>query len=379
MVVTKRYYFGLDELRAGLMLIGVFWHAVSIIAPHGSFVYNSPQHESAFIYSLIYPEHIFRMEAFFLVSGFLSAMVLSRKDKSTFLDARIKRVLIPLLLGCFGVNLLLQIAGTGLQLKDFSWRTFDLWRMVMHGWFLITLFMCALIDLALPSGAAQRAGRKTVISVLLIGTVGYVLLNFWKYNILSFLPFTEKNFTGIFTLGFFISLKDNLYNFLVLNTLQFWPFYFFGTMLYAHQDFLNRLSWRNIGGILVVGVICGLAEYLHSHQIVRIFHGPYQLGALWYRINHILAAGGIAFALFMVFFRSPRKGNKVVQYLIHSAIVIYLVHHPVVILMGWWLDSPVLSPAAYYILLVSITLVISYATYEIIRRVKWLRFAFGLK
>lgn len=50
MVVTKRYYFGLDELRAGLMLIGVFWHAVSIIAPHGSFVYNSPQQELSLIH-----------------------------------------------------------------------------------------------------------------------------------------------------------------------------------------------------------------------------------------------------------------------------------------------------------------------------------------
>ncbi|SUO98077.1 acyltransferase family protein [Suttonella indologenes] len=64
------------------------------------------------------------METFFLVSGFLACMIRSRKGKKVFFQARIKRVLLPLLLGCFGGNLLLQIFGA--YYMDFAWKNFDL-------------------------------------------------------------------------------------------------------------------------------------------------------------------------------------------------------------------------------------------------------------
>lgn len=82
--VDKTYYYGLDMLRAVLMIIGVFWHAVAVLSPQASFVYDSKIHESFPLFALIYPEHIFRMEGFFLVSGFLSLMVRERKGKVEF-------------------------------------------------------------------------------------------------------------------------------------------------------------------------------------------------------------------------------------------------------------------------------------------------------
>ena len=168
---SGRYYYGLDGLRGILMLVGVLWHTVGIVSPLLTFVYDSPHHKSLALYALVYPEHLFRMEAFFLVSGFLSQMVLMRKGKSAFWRARIKRVLVPLLLGCFGVNLLLQIFGS--LYMGYLWSNFDMWRWVMHGWFLITLLMCALIDMALPREAmalvqdgirAARVGARRLAS-----------------------------------------------------------------------------------------------------------------------------------------------------------------------------------------------------------------------
>ena len=76
-----RYFHGLDELRAALMLIGVFWHAAAVLSPFAAFVYASPYHQSMPLYATIYPEHLFRMEAFFLVSGFIWDMKNSRHEK----------------------------------------------------------------------------------------------------------------------------------------------------------------------------------------------------------------------------------------------------------------------------------------------------------
>lgn len=376
-----QYFYGLDELRAGLMLIGVFWHAVSVISPHHSFVYPSAYHQSTGIYASIYPEHIFRMEAFFLVSGFLSRMVLTRRDKSQFFSARVKRVLLPLLLGCFGVNLLLQIFGAQFMPK-FQWLRFDLWRLVMHGWFLITLFMCALVDMALPKDVVARTRALGWVFIVLLATVGYVAISYWRYDILAFFGAGSPAKSGLFSLNMFVSMPENLFNFLLLNTVQFWPFYFAGAALYHYREHLAWLPRHYAYYALALGVLAGIAEMLHSFQVVKVFYGPYQLGALWYRVNHVVAAGGIAFALFFYFFHSPRQGGRLVSYLINSAIVIYLVHHPLVIIFAWGYDrlfAGSISSLTYYALLVVTVLALSYLAYEGIRRQSWARMAFGLK
>lgn len=357
---NKRYFYGLDELRAALMLVGVFWHVVSIVAPFGAFVYDSKIHESFALYALIYPEHIFRMEAFFLVSGFLSRMVIMRKSKALFFEARVKRVLIPLLFGCFGVNFLLQLFGS--QFMNFSWERFDMWRWVMHGWFLITLFMCALIDLLLPKEVFMRVGMWSLVLVFVIGSVGYTQINYWNGQ----------------SWHFFGPVAGNLFNFFVLNTIQFFPFYFLGSWLYCQQNRLDSLGKKTLFWALMIGLFAGVLEYVHSLKLVDVF-GKYPWSALLYRVNHMIAAGGIAVFLFLLFYRTKRKGNKIINYLMTSAIVIYLVHHPLVIILGWALDYPALSNLAYYGLVVIITLALSYLAYEGIRRVQWLRFAFGLK
>ncbi|PIE40555.1 MAG: hypothetical protein CSA51_00130, partial [Gammaproteobacteria bacterium] len=196
----KTYYHGLDMLRAGLMIIGVFWHAVSVVSPLSHFVYDSKIHESFALLAMIYPEHIFRMEAFFLVSGFLALMVRERKGKRLFFQARLQRVLLPLLLGCFGANLLLQIFGS--QWMGYRWAHFDMWRWVMHGWFLITLFMCACIDMLLPTHLYRKTGWLGVVLIFTIATFGYTAMLYWNAH----------------SWHFYGPVQGNLFNFFLLNT-----------------------------------------------------------------------------------------------------------------------------------------------------------------
>lgn len=342
------------------MLIGVFWHAVSVIAPHGHFVYASSIHQSPWLYRLIYPEHIFRMEAFFLVSGFLAQMILSRKGKSEFMRARIKRVLMPLLLGCLGVNLMLQIFGV--QFMGYRWADFDLWRWVMHGWFLITLLMCAGIDCLLPLQAYRRITIISAILVVSISWLGYVALV--KYN------------ADYWHLG---GNGATAFNFFILHTVQYYGFYCFGAWLYHHQAWLMGLRQSLWGMIIGVAVLSASINYLGAMGIYRLFDGGRLLDFILYRANAIISALSIALLLFYAFYRHSGEASKTVRYLMHSAIVIYLVHHPLVIIFAWAFDTPALTNAAYYLLLVSATFAASYGLYEGIKRIAWLRFAFGLK
>lgn len=357
---SARYYHGLDSLRAILMLVGVSWHAVSIVSPFSHFVYSSAAHKSFALYALIYPEHLFRMEAFFLVSGFLSQMVLVRKGKDAFWRARVKRVLVPLVLGCFGVNLALQVFGS--VFMDYRWANFDMWRWVMHGWFLITLLMCALIDLALPREAMARTRWLGMALIVTIAWIGYVALNYWNSEYWHFWD----------------PIKGNLFNFFVLNTVQFWPCYAVGALLYHHRAFLDSISARLLGLIGLLAATCAMVLYLSA---IKVFVQPF--GQAWwsflaFRAMHLVCAIGIAFVLFVWCYRMRRENGKVIRYLIPSAIVIYLVHHPLVIIFGWALDNPALSNGAYFMAVTTATVAASFACYEVIRRIPALRFAFGL-
>ena len=97
MIARKEYYYGLDQLRALLMLIGVLTHAASIISPFYQWNYHSERYQDALIHNIVHITHFFRVEAFFLIAGFFSAMVLERKGKRYFLKGRYLRVLMPLI------------------------------------------------------------------------------------------------------------------------------------------------------------------------------------------------------------------------------------------------------------------------------------------
>ena len=356
---APRYFHGLDELRAALMLIGVFWHAAAVLSPFAAFVYASPYHQSMALYASIYPEHLFRMEAFFMVSGFLAQMTLARKDKQVFWRARLKRVLVPLLLGCLGVNFVLQVFGS--IFMDYQWAHYDLWRWVMHGWFLICLMVFATIDMLLPRGVFARMGLLPCLLVVTIGWLGYAALIYWNGE--------------SWNLGGDIS---TLYNFFVLHGVQYYPFYFAGSLLYFHQDILDKISHRALWGLALLALTTTALTYVNGLHFYEPFP-PDTEGMILQRLNQMVSSGSIAFLLFWYFYHVQREANRVVRYLINSAIVIYLVHHPLVIMLGWMLDDPGLSNSQFYLLLLTLTFVFSYLCYEGVRRIGWLRITFGLK
>ena len=341
------------------MLIGIFWHAAAVLSPFAAFVYASPYHRSMALYATIYPEHLFRMEAFFLVSGFLSQMTLTRKDKQVFWRARLKRVLVPLLLGCLGVNFVLQVFGS--IFMDYQWAHYDLWRWVMHGWFLICLMVFATIDMLLPRGVFARMGLLPCLLVVTIGWLGYAALIYWNGE--------------SWNLGGDIS---TLYNFFVLHGVQYYPFYFAGSLLYFHQDILDKISHRALWGLALLALTTTALTYVNGLHFYEPFP-PDTEGMILQRLNQMVSSGSIAFLLFWYFYHVQREANRVVRYLINSAIVIYLVHHPLVIMLGWMLDDPGLSNSQFYLLLLTLTFVFSYLCYEGVRRIGWLRITFGLK
>jgi peptidoglycan/LPS O-acetylase OafA/YrhL len=87
----------LDALRAVAMLLGIVLHAALAFFP-AFWVVSDRQQEPGFGI-LVSAIHGFRMPVFFVMSGFFSAMLLSRRGRGALVKHRFHRVLLPLLAG----------------------------------------------------------------------------------------------------------------------------------------------------------------------------------------------------------------------------------------------------------------------------------------
>ncbi|MFK7766891.1 MAG: acyltransferase family protein [Mariniblastus sp.] len=91
----------LDSLRAVAMLLGIVLHAALAFSPIPWTVKDSQQGE--FYYVLFAAIHGFRMPLFFLLSGFFTAMLWRKRGLGGLIQQRLKRILLPLVIGCFTI------------------------------------------------------------------------------------------------------------------------------------------------------------------------------------------------------------------------------------------------------------------------------------
>ncbi|MCM2652735.1 acyltransferase family protein, partial [Serratia marcescens] len=92
---SKQREFFLDSIRAYLMLLGIPFHLSLIYSSHAWAVNSaSPSFSLTVLNDFI---HAFRMQVFFVISGYFSYMLYERYERHQWLKVRLERVAIPLL------------------------------------------------------------------------------------------------------------------------------------------------------------------------------------------------------------------------------------------------------------------------------------------
>ncbi|MBC8369458.1 MAG: acyltransferase family protein [Planctomycetes bacterium] len=91
----------LDALRSFAMLLGIVLHASLAFMPFPWPIQDSQQNTS--IYIIFAAIHGFRMPLFFLLSGFFTAMLWRKRGALFLAQHRVKRIVIPLIIGCFTI------------------------------------------------------------------------------------------------------------------------------------------------------------------------------------------------------------------------------------------------------------------------------------
>src|ERR1035437_4880825 len=94
-------YHGFDALRASMMMLGVYLHAVCAYATMDHiWWYKDAQTGVAWDLQCLFI-HVFRLPMFFVKSGFFAALLVGKRGMGGFWRNRMLRIALPLVLFCY--------------------------------------------------------------------------------------------------------------------------------------------------------------------------------------------------------------------------------------------------------------------------------------
>ena len=327
----------LDALRAFCMLLGILMHAMVSYA-HGCPDYwlIPDNYRNGFFDFLLFIMHAFRMETFFLMSGFFSLLLYQRKGLSQFTQNRIRRIVLPFI-GLFPVMLFLIPLIINAPATKYVFKGLPL----MHLWFLYYLMIFYSIFIMLIKSNEQ--------------TPGLTLKLFEKIDahFLAFLQ-TKKNLLilPLLTLPFLLQMKSYtvdtpLYFKAPIHLLVYYGIFFaFGTLLGRQPTLLNTLV-KNRGfylkmciPLIIFAIFC--TSMLRSISMTTPSLSLSELNFLSFNHPFILIATRILYAIctwFLVFgilgFFTHHfvKENRVIISLSKASYGMYLFHLPVILFL----------------------------------------------
>ena len=349
-------YHALDALRAAMMFLGIYLHAVVAYSPTGGWPYKPAQLTTALDASvgLI---HVFRMSIFYVMAGFFTALLLQRYGLRRAADNRFWRIVVPFVVGWIILfPLVVLLAGIGRRglapTLDFilSGRFLD-YAHPLHLWFLEYLIVLYL--LALVAVAAVRRLLPATVRARLLRLFRAAVQSLWApliFAVPSFLAMLLMKYPWLEDPPSFVPAPRIVIAYAI-------PFAF-GWLLYLYADLLETLSRR--AWLYAAGAAVASVAYLAGFRL------PVDREVAFYlmRILHSVALWLLIFAVTGLFLRYLGRHSALGRYLCDSSYFLYLAHMPVIIAFQLLLRDVPLPPLAKVPLVLAATIAVLLPLYR---------------
>ncbi|MEB8679785.1 glucans biosynthesis protein MdoC [Cronobacter malonaticus] len=368
---TQREFF-LDSIRAWLMLLGIPFHISLIYSTHQWHVNSLTPSVSLTVFNDFI--HAFRMQVFFVISGYFSYMLFLRYPRKRWWKVRVERVGIPMLTAIPLLTLPQFLMLQYVKGRADSWHTLSgydkyntlVWELTSHLWFLLVLVVFTTLGLLIfqwiknvpeekSAALAQRLTLGKLSALFLLFGVGFASLR--RLIFIIYAPI----------------LSDGLFNFVVMQTLFYSPFFILGALAFKHASLKNRFTTFSPGCVL--GSAVAFAAYLLNQR--------YGSGDAWmYETDNVISMLMGLWMVNVVFSLGHRLLNfksARVTYFVNASLFIYLVHHPLTLFFGAYITPHIHSNALGFIAGLVFVIGIAVTLYEVHLRIPLLRFLFSGK
>ena len=360
----------LDAWRATLLLLGVVLHSVSELLS------EMPEGTLKVVYLRLNDFiHTFRMPAFFVLSGFFSAMLLETRGAKAFLWNRCQRIVLPFLVfvPLTGLTLsVLHIARDHILLYQKSSllsavvapNYSDGWWLanLNHLWFLWHLILIIILFSVLWPMMSQVFGLARVRRAVIMSLEHPLgLLMVWGSTAVLF-GFTYR-WDSLPTDTDWVPQHDLL--------LFYTGCFLIGAFVYLSRIDLDafRKHWRFY---VMVGVSCAIARYFDSHHGRTLPWSGNGMRFEGYVITQALSCVSLTAGSLGLFLHSAPDKSVGWRYLSDSSYWVYIVHLPLVLHLTWICLLFPIPLTAYPVAGLLLTLIVSYASYEFLVRTTWL-------
>ncbi|MCI1898100.1 MAG: glucans biosynthesis protein MdoC [Enterobacter sp.] len=368
---TQREYF-LDSIRAWLMLLGIPFHISLIYSSHTWHVNSiEPSWWLTLFNDFI---HSFRMQVFFVISGYFSYMLFLRYPLKRWWKVRVERVGIPMLTAIPLLTLPQFMMLQYVKGKAENWPNLSfyekyntlVWELISHLWFLLVLVVMTTVSLWVFSRLRRHLSRHHEPHLANV-----------TYTKLSLIFLLLGIAYGVIRRTLFIVyppiLSDGLFNFVVMQTLFYIPFFMLGALAFISPKLKALFTTPSWG--CTVGSVLAFIAYLLNQR--------YGSGDAWmYETESVITMLLGLWMVNVVFALGHRLLNfksKRVTYFVNASLFIYLVHHPLTLFFGAYITPHIHSNTLGFITGLVFVIGIAVVLYEIHLRIPLLRFLFSGK
>ena len=320
----------LDAARGVLMGLGLLLHTANIYSPGAGWLVDDPQAHPFFGW-LSDVIHVFRMPAFFWISGYFCALMFLRRGNGAMLRLRLPRLLLPLLATLLLLNTLQDLL-VGWAAGRTTQEVLAAGLHLHHLWFLVdllvfTLMAALLLPLVQRWLSAQRDRRPPAAwSLLLLCAAG-------SYGIEGLVRGSGLAYQSLFGVTTPYELA------------RYWPYFLGGLCMQllpaVRERFAGIPGWLFLPAVLAARwldldtehPIAWIGELRHAGALL----------ATWVGIGALLG-------LFGRWFSTPSAFTRLVS---DSAYSVYLFHHVLVVALGLLLLPLAVGPWLKFVLIVA--------------------------
>jgi len=339
--MTARLHY-IDSLRSFCMLFGIFVHANTffVIRP-----FSIASEASEY----------FRMATFFLVSGFLIALVGERTPAKVLIKRRALALLLPLILFLCLVN---PITNWLIYIRHNDYMPLYQylsggWRLPAEGpgvWLLHLWFLVSLVSYVLLYPLFSRTSRNKFLTKLM----EFLTRQNGELAVLYFAIAMAVGVVGM-RVAFELTVKrfvvDGPLFWVFLASFTYMPYFVVGVFLNQQKALFERLHYIGwialcIGG---VGIIC--------ESIIRDMLSD-RMQTVSVLLSRHFVTGALIPALLLIFRRFLNQENKIVTVLSQSMYTIYLLHFLLIFLVGMVVTPFVPFDLLAYFVICVVTIVI---------------------
>jgi glucan biosynthesis protein C len=347
MQTTNRRY-DIDWIRViaiGLLLI---YHVAIGFQPWGmmiAFITNSTSWVSLWIPMTMI--NVWRIPLLFFVSGMGVYFAMQNRNWKQLLKERTFRILLPFVFGMFCI----------VPLHLFIWQRYYNFDMKYtadpgHLWFLANIFLYVVLFSPLFFYLKRNEEGKLVrgIAKVFSTPIGLlVVVTSFVLEAMIIKPYPYEMYAMTWH-GFFLGLLAFFFGFcFVLSGNRFW-------------DMILKFKWM----FIAIAVALFIVRLLHFKMNTPVYLMVIE-SQCW--IISVFAFG----------YKYLNRPSKALTYLSQAAYPVYILHMIFLYLGSIWIFGLNMDIRVQFILVLLITIGGCFATYEVIRRLKWIRPLFGLK